>query len=495
MKERGSHGPEGGILRPRQRAEKLVEVTPDYPEKLPKRMASIIKRFEQFEDLTVTVGDSSEANLELNDLMEMAGVLDATLATEIESNAKTLRAYVDAAQRSMSQEQFLRFVKRVDANTSSILQQLVADRRPIALRFCLEINNCALLIALTKDVARIGLAPTVEGNRAALQSPDQQALLGCLVAASRLSVDGAAPSYSHTSNEAFELLRDGDYLATPPDGIRFSIPGVSTGQETLMARIRTFEPQNPLLIAAVELEAPDNGVPFTAFTLSRITGELIPAGIEMVSARSTFEALGHLDVYTRLRDASFAAMLAAVENGIIQERSYISLDADEQQRTRFRPQKVRGKIAAHPAPTDTEPPITPVQPTVAATPESSQPSPQEPVTPHTPSDVRNTVARPTVERAPSIDEQIAAMNVTRGRKENHNEWLESRISWPRVMRAFSRLHVTINLKGEHPKLELNKKTTRYLNRHEKDSGHCKHELFRALKELGISRDDFFAQIK
>lgn len=492
--------------RPRQRAEKLVEVTTEFPEKLPKKIATIIKRVAPFEDMAINAAGDTLAGLDLNDLMEAEGVLNAELVRDIESSGKALRAYIRSNEAKIfapkeivkgneihtvfdpaTAPRFERFVKRVDGNLIAILERLRSDRRPIAETLTYEVMQYSFLLALAHQAVREGIEQTVTMNDNPQRHPAQRAVLDCVVAAARYSIRGSAPVYEHTPQEMFELLRDGAYGATRSTGVPIELPGVYLSGKPTQARVHTHEPQNPLIIASVEVDNPTNGLPLVAFMLSRITGELVPDGMQVISAKEAFDVLSNTATYERIRDAALAGVLHAVEKGHIAERPFVSFTANEQEEIRFRPPKIRLKVPSSIPVTEHGIVTPPAIQDESVEPESYAPESE-------PARVAKTPERPPM---PSIKEQLAEIN-----KPNHAEekearvvWLESRITWRRTLAALKRIGVTIDIRGAHPKLQYSGKVTRYLNSHDTDSAHNKRELYRVLRELEISRDTFFAQLK
>ncbi|MDO8631360.1 MAG: hypothetical protein Q7R41_12800, partial [Phycisphaerales bacterium] len=208
---------------------------------------------------------------------------------------------------------------------------------------------------------------------------------------------------------------------------------------------------------------------------SRITGELVPDGMNVVSAAEVFALASNSETYTRIRDAAFAGFVDAVEKGIIAERPFVSFDSEEGERIAYRPPRQRAKVA---------PPV--------AVP-AEVPSPKNLTSKKLSEDIAKP-AKPTGRNIP-IAEQIAEMNRSREEKGERVVWMESRITWRRVIAALKRIGVSIDVRGAHPKLQYGTKTTRYLNAHEADPATNKHELYRVLRELDIARDTFFAQLK
>lgn len=489
----------------RLRPSKLVEVTPEFPEKLPKKIQRIIERFEPFEDLALTCRPGTEDDIELTDLMEVAGALTPELVAEIESAGKALRNYVVENERTMLApkerqmgqmirievtdamvQSFQRFIGRLDANTQRITDRLAGDRRPLANRFTFEIIQYSLLSALASQAQREGIDATIEANITRTGLPEeQQRLLDTVVVASKFEIHGGAPSYPVSHKDCFDLLRDGAYRPKNENGISIVIPGVRFQGMPVRGTLNTMNFQHGLYLGYFEIENPTVEKPMAAFLLSRITGELIPAGMNVVSAERTFEILGHKDAYVSMRDAAFYGFLHAIETGEIEEVPYFSLDQDEQRAATFRLPKNRIRstsseaslpfLASNEALPKSEPEAVAVADAVA---EKTMP-----------------VAEDSSVRAPSIEEQIALMNRPAAREERERSiWLESRITWHRVMRAFERLGITIEVSGAHPKLRYGKETDRYLNSHDRDPQRNKQEVFRVLRKFGISRDQFFAKL-
>ncbi len=482
-----------------------MEVTPDFPEKLPKKFEKIIKRFAPFEDLALAAGEDPVAGLDLNDLMETEGALNDELVREITSAAKMLRAFLKAQEvkiiktdsvvegdmerhttNAESVKRFERFHLRVGANFTQIIKRLEADRRPVAQRFIAEIAHTSLLMSMAEHMQINGIERAMQEQQQHMKNmrEDQRMIFDAVMVAALYDVRGGIPEDPTRTKDAFELLRDGAYAPTTEQGVEIDMPGVVfDGKHKVRAVIRTHEAQNPLVIGVIEIYNPTVDKVLARFSLSRINGELVPDGMHVMSAESVFASLQKQELYNRIRDIAFTEFLAAVERNEIHEQPFVSFVGEEQKEVKtFRTPKIRIATPPH-APT--MPAAVPEQ----VTPEIAAEAPVIPTTKtKTPSPVQQT----------SIEAQIAALNRPREaseEKESRVVWLERRITWRRALSALKRLGVSIDLSGAHPKLKYGAKVTRYLNAHDNDTEHNKHELYRVLRELSISRDAFFAQLK
>ncbi len=490
---------------PRKRIESLVQVTQDFPEKLPKKIASITKRVTPFEDMALAAGKDQIAGLDLNDLMEAEGVLNEDLVREIESGGRMMRAYWRTQEALLLRprheefegggrfildeavvQKWERFGKRVDANMNGIIARLDADRRPIALNFTSEMMQYSLLISLAQQAQSNGLDAAADVHRKRTELPvHQQILIQSVIAAAKYQAVGEAPIREYSAKDAFELLRDGAYEATEDWGVPIDLPGVQCSGKAMKATLQTFSTQNPLILGCIELHSPVTGGVLARFVLSRITGELVPDGMQLVSGREIFAIMGNPGAYDRIRDAAFCGLLQAVEEGKIKEMPFVSLTKDEQTQVAFRPPKARLKA----------PPVPPVGADSDVVLKEEESGISQNIDQISVDSLDLQAVQPKI-RELSIAEQIAEMNRTNTQeKRDRVVWLESRITWRRVIRALKRIGVTIEMGGAHPKLKFQSKTTRYLNSHEGDSARNKHELYRVLDELFIPKDAFFAALK
>ena len=487
----------------------MIAVTADYPEKLPKKIAAIAKRVAPFEDMAIDIRDDYRGGLDLNDLMEMEGVLNADLVNDIESGGRMLRGYLRAKEVEMlvprhvefpGGQRFVmdgavfakwdRFRARVDVNMNGILKRLADDRRPIAFNFVSEIMQCALLASLVEQTKNQGLDKTLEMHRARQGLPDsQKVLIQSIIAAKHfIAKSDTASTYEYSPKAVFELLRDGAYAPTPEEGVPLDISGLTWFGRPARATLNLFAMQNCLVLACIDVYGTNPDELIAKFALSRVTGELVPSGVSLISAKSTFEAMGNLVTYERIRDAALIGLYRALEQGAIQELPFVDLTDDERRRVTYRPPRSRGKSEMTPV-------VVPKElNSRTSVPESST---REGVSVVTDTLTDSEAPTAVVSPAPSIAEQIAAINRPReaGSREPHIVWSESRITWRRVIRALKRVGVLIEMSGAHPKLKYQNKTTRYLNSHEGDSARNKHELYRVLSELEITRDKFFAALK
>ncbi len=316
-------------VKPREKIQKLVEVTAEFPEKLPKRIAAIVKRVEPFEDLAKNSMVSVTAGLDLNSLMEVDGVLTPDLVDEIESGGKILRAYLEKAKRetlmgTKSQDALNRFTRRVDINMNGILARLAKDNRPIATRYIYEMMQYAFLQDITDKILTYGYQKVAEAYRdGSTIDTEQRDLVNTAYVADLLTANDAAPQHTRTHHEAFALLRDSAHDATE---VEIPLRGFFFGGKPVRADIVIFEDQTALIVGILRLSNADTGEPILPLAISRITGELLSAGMHMASARSAFEALGKGALYAQLRDAALTGFLQAIEQGQIVDRPYVTFD-------------------------------------------------------------------------------------------------------------------------------------------------------------------------
>ena len=486
-------------VKPREKPKKLVEVQGEFPEKLPKKIASIIDRFAPFEDLALEAGDNPIDGLDLNDLMQAEGTLNDEIVRSIESAAKTIRAYLNTQERQMikidvrveggmehhtanaaSIARFERLHQRIGASFTKILRAIAADRRPVASRFVMEIAQYSLLLSMSEGAAAEGIQSAVDQQRRqeATMEASQRALFDVIVAASYYEARGTAAKYPHSAKDAFELLRDGAYLPTSEQGIPVTLEGIVFEGLPVHAVIKTAVEQNPLIIGVIELHNPLVKQPLVRLLLSRLTGELVPDGMQVVSAEPVFTMRGKGEVYNRIRATAFGAFLAAVENGDIKEQPFMSFNEEEQKEIlRYRVPKTQSGTTTpneQAAPSEQE--------------DEEELEDEEPEPPQ----------QPPLENKPerSIQQQIDEMNKPskRSKKEKRVIWYTSRISWRRVMKTLERLGVKIE-NFDHPKLTFGKETAGYLNSHDTDTEHNKRVLFATLDALKIHPDTFFAKLK
>lgn len=482
----------------RKRVDQLVDVKNNFPPKLPKRLADIITRVAHFEDIALELPNDSNADLDFIDMMLLEGVPDAEFIQSLESSSKMLRAYIESncnalyrttvvtrgattqLASALNEKAFNQFTGRVNANMNGILRAIAVDRRPVAHRYIKEIQNYTLQLHVA-DRAMTEGPEFLRGFQVDPTYPEEQRTIANTLATCMFaSAFREAHVRETTHAEALALLRDSAFLATSLDGVRVPIPDVKIFSMPTWGTITTYDPQAGLILGAFTVMNPHNNKPLAIFKISRITGELITEGMHVLSAEAAFSVMGKQDVYVRLRDAALSGMLHAIESGALKEKPYIILD-DAEHAVMYR----TGNVSTRPVDTGVVPRATLPEP------EPSTPAPEVHVDHAAPvSDVHE----PSPQAVPSIAEQIAAMNEPQRARERKVVHRERRITWPRVLRAFERLRVTVTFRA-HPILSYNGSTTRYLNAHDTDTEHARRELYRALADLGIERDDFFRALK
>lgn len=491
----------------RKRVDQLIEIKNSFPPKLPKRLAEIISRVAQFEDAAIELPNDSYADIDFIDMMLIAGIPNAEFIQYLESTSKILRAYIESngnalhrtttvtqggrttLESTLDQRAFSQFTKRVDNNMNGILRAVAADRRPVAHRYLQEIQNATLQLHVA-DRARAEGPEFLRQFQVDPSYPVEQRTIANTLAACMFSAPFGEPHpYSTTHTEAHALLRDSAFFETHPDGVRIPVPGIKVFGMRTWGTITTYDPQSGLILGGFTLMNPHNEKPLVTFKISRITGELITEGMHVLSAEAAFAGMDKRDVYARLRDAALAGMLGAIESGALQEKPYIILD-DAEHAVVYRTGKASPPVHyTETAPRGILAPSEPATPAPIVSREDVTVPPEASETPTTPAE-QDTA--PTVPM-PSVEEQIAAMNTYR-EKERRAIHRERRITWPRVLRAFERLHVTVQQRA-HPILSFGGKTTRYLNAHDTDTEHARRELYRALDDLGIPEDTFFDALK
>lgn len=475
------HGLKKEFAPARLRLDKLVEFQPPFPDKIPKRLLKIGKTFDRFEDIALSSDyQDSKGQLDLTDLMEIEGALSPELVTDIEAIGKQWQTYTKSMEmhfiahpdglRKMNQHMGV-----VDGQYNNFLKKLASERRPIFQKFAIEGVQLSYLYSLIQVASRLHFDDFIKRTRETAKTFEQQALIDWVSMSHILRASGQPSKIDLPHKDAIELMRDCEFEegVTQP----FTIPSITLRGVPIRGQIRIFPSQNPLAIGVLELINPHINEVMARTLVSRLTGELVPDGLQLVSGQVAFDTVNRPEVYTTLRDLAANELLGAVTRGEIKDRIYVTIDKDEQTKTSIRPVKIRR--------------ITPVtiEPSLIESPSS------EPIVTQAPPEAAAPQQTDIQHHGPSIAEQLAAINVTNGKdKPEVVVRQESRLTWRRIIRALKRIGVEIDLSAAHPKLKYQRATTRFLNSHESDTARNKHELYRALKELNIDRDRFFAAL-
>ncbi|KKW30910.1 MAG: hypothetical protein UY72_C0001G0022 [Candidatus Uhrbacteria bacterium GW2011_GWD2_52_7] len=472
------NGPKKEFIRPRLKLEKVVDFKQPFPEKIPKKLLKIGKTFDRFEDIALSTDYlDSKGQLDLTDLMEIEGALNAELASDIETIGKQWQIYVRSMELHFigypdGQRMMGKHMTVVDDQYNNFLRKLISERRPIFQKFAIEAVQLSYLYSLIQTASHLDLQEFIEQSRKNTHTPEQRALIDWVAISRLLRATGKPPELDLPHKDAFELLRDCEFSkgVTAP----FVIQSVTFHGTPIKGRIRIYPAQNPLALAVMELINPHNNDIMANAVISRLTGELVPDGMQVISGKVAFDAINRPEVYTLLRDIAINELFTAVTRGEIRDKEYVTINEAEQTTTTIRPVKIRRIV-----PVDIQP-----------TPSETLPEPVAEISVH-----REEVEKSDAVHEPSIAEQLAAINTTNEKtKQEVVVRQESRLTWRRIMRALKRIGVEIDLSTTHPKLKYERATTRFLNSHESDTGRNKHELYRALKELNIDRDRFFAAL-
>ena len=246
------------------------------------------------------------------------------------------------------------------------------------------------------------------------------------------------------------------------------LPGMRWMGESIMVTIPPIKKLEALAICELEFHTA-SGIPLASGFLSRLTGEISLSGSLTVPATRVFnwQLLSAGIHYQHLRDSVVAAIYTAWTTGDILERGEVSFDNDS-----IVMPAVESIVAPAVEPA-TEPMIKPtIKPTIEPT------------------------IEPTIQLA--VESTIKPTSQSTDLNQSSPVRIEEKrrlFSWLRVMSAFRRCGILVELDHAHPKLRYGEFTASYINRHEKEPKRNQKIVKNVLKTLGVDYQTFLLALK
>lgn len=482
--EKGGKGPglgpeHGPVVRMHATVERLVDVGPGLPPETRARIAALTKALESYEDFADTFGKGEiEDKIALIEILEQCQVFSPEFLQQFESVGRLIHAMHDKAEKRLhaavtmhgkppglpvapeirkAEKEHQKLVSDADRTMGSILSRLQGDHRPLANAVMTEAITASFIRSLEKNIKRNGVAQVM-----ADYAPDgipmddnervhgQRHLAWIRHAATGASLKDAdyhpGPS-DFTTEEKLQLLREAEFM--PSDPIGYRLPFTAANGEPGILTIQIHPAANAFTLASFAIRVGKTRV-FGSF--SRLTGQLHPPHCMLLTLEEEFRFANAKNYYQLLRDMIIRALFTAWEAGKLKEKEYLVID-----------------------------------PIAEAESEEPPAHEEEPVVQEEPTEENVTEINAAQEEPPIVHSQEASATTTVEKKKRPGK---ISYTWRRVMRALERYGVKIETEHAHPRLIFEGKTTRYLNSSETDSRYIREQLFNALKELGIPREEF-----
>ncbi len=422
------------------------------------RVVAALAPYEEFAPSKTNVVDW-EDHFALVSLMQSAGVFDAAFQRNLWATVVRMRKHLDSSGghlKARRLREYDRMAERFHRLVSRAYDAIRESGRPLAVLFLREALLAAHVFSFGEQIKREGFAKARQMSLANVTDGTTPLLRRSInwysVAGASIPLMPLAP-LTRSGSEAFGLLRESVFEPTAPAGVQANrvVMTDRTGNR-YYARFHAFERMSPMSLVSFNL-VNASGRTVIEGDISRVNGSILGAGMRLLPIVIPYILQNKASSYDVLRLRLLVALEQCVLSGGLRERSFIAEEGDELAADQEEPGAERDAIAE----SGLEAPAVDSD-SSGAIPESM------PV-----AELPETTRRPA--------------------------FLFRRLSWQRIMRGFVRIGVDVSFGGSHPKLSRNGVTTRFLNPHETDTHRNRHELFRALRELGIDRHDFFAALR